>query len=50
MSYYFRKKQVEKLKFSMKTNFGMGNSMVVFNFIYFQNITPMMSPSTQEPE
>ena len=47
MSYNFRKKQIEQSKFGMKTNFGMENSMVVFNFQYFQNIT---SPLTQGPE
>ena len=36
MSYNFRKKQIEKLKFAMKINFGIGNLMVVLKFQYFQ--------------
>ena len=36
MSYNFRKKQIEKLKFGTKTNLGMGNSMVIFHYQCFQ--------------
>ena len=32
MAYNFQEKRIEKLKFGMKTNFGMGNSMEVVNF------------------
>ena len=40
MSHNLQKKQIEKLKCAMNTNFGMGNPMVVFSFQYFQNTDP----------
>ena len=38
MSYNCRHKQIEKLTFGMKTNFGMGKSVVVFKLENFRNI------------
>ena len=38
VSAFFRKKQTEKLEFGMNTNFGMGNSMVVFNCKYIYTL------------